>query len=108
MRALPEKHPGVYRSFMFGHFTVHCTESKFNGVWTDMALEQTYNNEGKNSLFKSITQPPSVRDKYIKTIPFLTKVSECEENGRIFVSPKPSPQGNTKTSLGGVRQSRKN
>ena len=41
-----------------------------------MALEQTYNNEGKTSLFKGISQAPAARDKYVKTAPFLTAVSE--------------------------------
>lgn len=76
MRALPDKHPYVYENFMEGHLTVHRRQGKFNGVWTDMALEQTYNNEGKTSLFKRITLVPAAREKYIKTVPFLTKVSE--------------------------------
>ena len=41
-----------------------------------MALEQTYNREGKTSLLKGISQAPASREKYVKTIPFLTKISE--------------------------------
>ena len=33
--------PDVVTAFNNGHFTVHVTREKFNGVWTDMAIEQT-------------------------------------------------------------------
>ena len=76
MRDLEEKHPAVYNNFIRGRFTVHRTEGRFNGVWTDMALEQTYNKEGKTSLVKGISQNPGAREKYIKSAPFLSHVSE--------------------------------
>lgn len=76
MEELPQKHPETHANFMKGHFTVHCVGGKFNGVWTDMALEQTYNSEGKTSLFKGISQAPASREKYVKAAPFMTKVSE--------------------------------
>ena len=76
MEELPQKHPETHESFMKGHFTVHRVGGKFNGVWTDMALEQTYNSEGKTSLFKGISQAPASREKYVKAAPFMTKVSE--------------------------------
>jgi hypothetical protein len=76
MKELPEKHPVVYENFISGHFTVHRRAGRFNGTWTDMALEQTYNKEGKSSLFKKISQNPGAREKYIKTTPFLTKISQ--------------------------------
>ncbi|CAH1796874.1 unnamed protein product [Owenia fusiformis] len=76
MNALPESHPNTHKEFMDGNFTVHRTEGSFNGCWTDLALEQTYNKDGKSVLFKGITQEPAARDKYIKTVPYLTAVSE--------------------------------
>lgn len=76
MKELPSKHHEVYTNFMRGHFTVHRTKGKFNGTWTDMALEQTYNKEGKTSLLKGISLNPAAREKYIKAAPFLTTISE--------------------------------
>ncbi|KAG1713897.1 Protein O-mannose kinase [Nymphon striatum] len=66
----------MHEEFAAGKFTVHQTAGNFNGVWTDLALEQTYNREGKTSLFKGITQLESAREKYIKALPFMTFVSE--------------------------------
>ena len=40
------------------------------------ALEQTYNSEGKTSVFKGISHARSVRDKYIKAALMLTKLSQ--------------------------------
>ncbi|KAG1668451.1 hypothetical protein GQR58_017873 [Nymphon striatum] len=68
--------PEVHEEFAAGKFTVHQTAGDFNGVWTDFALEQTYNREGKTSLFKGITQLESARETYIKALPFMTSVSE--------------------------------
>lgn len=79
MRDLEEKHPAVYNNFIRGHFTVHRTEGRFNGVWIDIVLEQTYNKEGKTSLVKGISQNPGAREKYIKSAPFLFHVSESEK-----------------------------
>ena len=76
MRDLEEKHSAVYNNFIRGRFTVHRTEGRFNGVWTNMALEQMYNREGKTSLVKGISQNPGAREKYIKSAPFLSHVSE--------------------------------
>ena len=76
MRDLEQTHPDVFSKFMEGKFTVHHLKGKFNGVWTDMALEKTCNIEGKTSLLKGISQAPASREKYVKTIPFLTKISE--------------------------------
>ena len=57
MRDLEEKHPAVHNNFIRGRFTVHHTEGRFNGVSTDMALEQTYNKEGKTSRERNLTEP---------------------------------------------------
>ena len=56
MRDLEEKHPAVHNNFIRGRFTVHHTEGRFNGVSTDMALEQTYNKEGKTSRERNLTE----------------------------------------------------
>ncbi|KAG1662587.1 hypothetical protein GQR58_020899 [Nymphon striatum] len=71
-----ETAPEVHEEFAAGKFTAHQTAGDFNGVWTDLALEQTYNREGKTSLFKGITQLESAREKYIKALPFMTSISE--------------------------------
>lgn len=76
MNNLPLSAPDVHQEFMAGNFNVHVTEGCFNGVWTDLALEQTYNKEGKTLLFKGITQDDATREKYVKTLPFLTAASE--------------------------------
>ena len=61
VRQLYEKHTAAYDNFMCLDF---------------MALEQTYNKEGKTSLWKRITQSPATGKKYVKTALFLTKISE--------------------------------
>ena len=76
MKELCEKHPVVCDNFMRGNFIVHRTQGRFNGSWTDMPLAQTYKKEGKTSLPKKITQSPAAHEKYFKTAPFLTKISE--------------------------------
>ncbi len=76
MQRLPETHPEVHGHFLQGQFTVHQTEGRFNGVWSDLALEQTYNKEGKTSLLKGVSQKPMARDKYVHTTPYMTQVSE--------------------------------
>ena len=76
MKALSTEHPEVHERFMNGDFTVHCSEGRYNGVWSDMALEQTYNKEGKTTLFKGISQTPAAREKYVKSVPFLASISQ--------------------------------
>ena len=39
--------PNIHKAFMNGQFTIHQSEGRFNGVWTDMALEETYNRDAK-------------------------------------------------------------
>ena len=41
-----------------------------------MALEQTYNCDGKTQLFNGITQKPQTIDKYLKALPVMTSVLE--------------------------------
>ena len=76
MRSLKEKHPALHKEFEAGNFTVRKVPGKFNGVWTDLALEQTYNEEGKSVLFKGITQKEATKSKYVNSVPLLTEVSE--------------------------------
>ena len=75
MNNLKESHKDVHIQFLAGNFTIHQTAGNFNGVGPDLALEQTYNNEGK-SLFKGISLNERAREKYIKTTLHLTKISE--------------------------------
>ena len=76
MRALSQCAPYVHECFLNGKFTVHHTKGRFNGVWADMALEQTYNCEGKTALFKGLTQNNDAVDKYIRILPIMTAVSQ--------------------------------
>ena len=43
MRELATSHPDVHQRFTDGKCTVRLRDDSFNGVWTDLALEQTYN-----------------------------------------------------------------
>ena len=63
MRSLPQTHPYIYEQFKSGGFEVHRKGGSFNGTWTDMALEQTFNREGKTTLLTGITQGAYARDK---------------------------------------------
>lgn len=76
MKKLPENAPEIDEGFKSGKFTVRQLPGCFNGVWSDMALEQTYNCEAKNHLFQGITQQPQTIDKYLKALPVMTTVSE--------------------------------
>ena len=76
MRSLPTLAPNIYREFKNGKFTVRQTEGRFYGVWTDMALEKTYNRDAKTKLFTGISQQPAGLEKYLKALPVLTAVSE--------------------------------
>ena len=78
MEKLSESYPGVYIQFQKGNFTVRQTEGRFNGAWSDLALEQTYDKEGKTSLFiKSISKNMRAQTKYIRAMPVLSKVSSA-------------------------------
>ena len=80
MRGLVQSAPDVNTEFMNGNFCVHRTTGTFNGIWVDLAHEQTYNRDGKTSLMKGTSQNPAARDKYLKTAPFLTAVSQQVED----------------------------
>ncbi|GFR75938.1 hypothetical protein ElyMa_003933800 [Elysia marginata] len=80
MEELPDRYPGLYAAFLKGNFTVHHTSGFHNGVWTDMAIDQSYNKEGKTTLFKGIIQSARTRDKYIKTVPYMSSVSHCAKS----------------------------
>ena len=75
MKALPESFPAIHE-FMQGNFAVHRSPGPSNGIWTDLTIEQTYNLDGKIALLKGISQSPTVPEKYIKTAPLMTAVSE--------------------------------
>ena len=47
MQLLPETAPEVYEEFQNGNFHVSRSGSRFTGVWTDMALEQSVNRDTK-------------------------------------------------------------
>ncbi|KAG1676661.1 hypothetical protein GQR58_014156 [Nymphon striatum] len=66
----------VKLEFCKGNFTVRQQRGKFNGVWSGMALEQTYNKEVKTKLLQGIAQRPETISKYLKALPAMTAVSE--------------------------------
>ena len=80
MRGLAESAPDVHTEFINGNFCVHRTTGTFNGIWVDLAHEQTYNRDGKTSLSKGTSQNPAAREKYLKTAPFLNAVSQQIED----------------------------
>ena len=59
-----------------GNFTVQRKEGKFNGVWADMALEQTFNKDAKTKLFSGITKNKAAVAKYLKPLPVITAISK--------------------------------
>ena len=76
MRQLTATAPAVAEQFEKGNFTLRPVAGGFNGVWTDMGLEQSYNCDAKTELFHGITQKPETMEKYLRVIPKLTAVSE--------------------------------
>ena len=62
--------------FEKGNCTVRQLSGKFNGVWSDMALEQAYNKDAKTKLLHGISQRPGTITKYLRAIPSLTAISE--------------------------------
>ena len=56
MRDLPQKHSEVYNEFINGNYTIRHKQSKANGVWSDLALEQIYNKQGKTTFLKGVIQ----------------------------------------------------
>lgn len=76
MRLLTTTAPSVAAEFNKGSFIVRRAPGRFNGVWTDMGLEQTYNCDAKTELFHGISQKPETMEKYLRVIPKLTAISE--------------------------------
>ena len=56
LSAMKELPPDVQSEFEKGNFAVRKQPGKFNGVWSDMALEQTFNKDAKTKLFQEIAQ----------------------------------------------------
>ena len=56
MRDLHQTHPKVYNEFINGNFTIWHKQGKANGVWIDLALEPTYNKEGKTTFLNGVIQ----------------------------------------------------
>ncbi|RXM31631.1 hypothetical protein EOD39_6811 [Acipenser ruthenus] len=76
MRELSSVAPDVACAFRDGHSTVRQTSRKFNGIWSDMALEKTYNHDAKTQLFHGVSLQPAAMEKYLQALPVLTAVSE--------------------------------
>ena len=76
LSAMKELPPDVQSEFEKGNFAVRKQPGKFNGVWSDMALEQTFNKDAKTKLFQGIAQRPETISKYLKALPSMTAASE--------------------------------
>jgi Tfp pilus assembly major pilin PilA len=72
MKSLPES---VTTEFEKGNFTV-LRKDELNGVWTGMALEQTFNKDAKTKLFSGSTQNEAAIAKYLKALPVMSAILE--------------------------------
>lgn len=77
MKDLKNKAPDVYAQFQRGNFVVRRTKGRFNAVPTDMALEQTYNKDVKESAsgLTGITLDDKARTKWLYTKPVTSAIS---------------------------------
>ena len=79
MRNLPETAPEVYDEFNKGNFIVKRSANRFNGIWTDMALEcfQNCDANGRSGQagLKGITLNAQTQEKWFITLPFAAAVS---------------------------------
>ena len=79
MRNLPQTAPEVYEEFDQGNFIVKRSENRFNGIWTDMALECSQNCDAKGRSgqagLKGITLSAQTQEKWFVTLPFAAAVS---------------------------------
>ena len=79
MRNLPDTAPEVYDEFNKGNFIVKRSENRFNGIWTDMALECSQNCDAKGRSgqagLKGITLNAQTQEKWFITLPFAAAVS---------------------------------
>ena len=76
INAMDKLPASVEYEFKKGNFSVHHKRGTFNGVWADMALEQSYNKDAKTHLFNGITHQENTMDKYIHALPLMTCVSK--------------------------------
>ncbi|KAG1673796.1 hypothetical protein GQR58_015406 [Nymphon striatum] len=89
MQKLPETAPEVHEEFAAGKFTVHQTAGDFNGVWTDLALEQTYNNTSHKKPIYCRQLLPDVDDfKYMISSEYLPEINSAAyaDDTLIYVS----------------------
>jgi hypothetical protein len=103
MKNLPNSAPEVHQEFIAKNFTIRQTPGKFNAVWTDMALEKTYNRDAKTVLFQGITQNQATMDKYLKALPVLTAISE-ETQKMVNMSEDRSNSSNAQADINAVKQ----
>ena len=68
--------PEVAAEFEKGSFTIRRVPRRFNGVWTDMGLEQSYNCDAKTELFHGISQNQRQWRSTLRVIPKLNAISE--------------------------------
>lgn len=80
MKNLEKTAPKVWEEFKNGNFVVKVKTGTFNGVWTDLALEQTYNKDAKNHLFRGITMQENTVQKYLNSLPLMSIISDQIEN----------------------------
>ena len=107
MNRLQETVPEVHEQFMAGHFVVRRVSGKFNTVWTDLALEQTYNRDAKTVLFLGITQKQATMDKYLKVFPVLAAISgETQKMAHIPDSKSENTENSANSNCNAVRHIR--
>ena len=77
MNVLKNTAPEVWSYFMKGCFAVRRKDGSFNGVPADMALEQTYNKDAKESAsgLSGITLDAKARMKWVYAKPITSEVS---------------------------------
>ena len=70
MRKLPETHPWLYQQFMHGQHTVKRTDKNFNGLWTDLTIEQTLMRtiKSRGGLTRGRGMTESVRHQWVLTL----------------------------------------
>jgi len=78
MKCLPKE---VHRLVMNGDTTVRHTSGKFNGIWTDMMIEQTYMKQGKGlGGMVGLTLSPEKVARWNLSLHVVSNVSRCIED----------------------------
>ena len=79
MRKLPQTHPSLYQQFMEKQHTVKRTEKNFNGLWTDLAIEQTliHSIKSRGGLTEGRGMTESVRHLWVLSLNYMASIHEA-------------------------------